>query len=75
MPGDKVALRVNVPDGSNYALRVYRLDASASDMTEVGCRPACFNQHVGIAQPAATTDPVTHEIRAPWSITDTINNG
>ena len=75
LPGDKVALRINVPDGSNYSLRVYRLDASDSGGTELGCRPACATPHAGIAQPAATTDPITHEIRAPWSITDTIMIG
>ena len=40
-PGDDVPLRVNVPSGDNYRLRVFRLDASASGATRLDCGDPC----------------------------------
>jgi len=75
VPGQTVEVRINVPSADTYRLRVFRLDGSTLGGTEVGCRPTCGVDRRGIAQPAATTDPVTNEIRAPWTTTDTLRVG
>ena len=75
VPGQTVEVRINVPSVDTYRLRVFRLDGSTTGGTEVGCRPTCGADRRGVAQPAATTDPVTNEIRAPWTTTDTLRVG
>ena len=75
VPGQTVEVRINVPSVDTYRLRVFRLDGSTDGGTEVGCRPTCGVDRRGVAQPAATTDPVTNEIRAPWTTTDTLRVG
>jgi hypothetical protein len=74
-PGDRVGLRVHVPSGSAYRVRVLRLDDSASGATGVACRPTCGVLRPGVAQPPPTRDPVTNEIRVPWSRTDVLRIG
>ena len=75
VPGQTVELRINVPSADRYRLRVFRLDGSVDGGTEVGCRPVCGVDRRGFAQPAATTDPITNEIRAPWDTTDLLRVG
>ena len=74
-PGDDVALRVNVPSGDRYRIRVFRLDASPNGATRIDCGALCHSFERGVAQPAAVTDPVTNEIRAPWSVTERLHVG
>ncbi len=74
VPGTRVGLHVNVVGGARYELRLWRLDGSAAGGTRLACGRRCADRP-GIAQPAATTDPVTNEIRAPWSVTDTLRIG
>ena len=75
VPGQTVEVRINVPSADTYRLRVFRLDGSTNGGTEVGCRPTCGADRRGVPQPAATTDPVTNEIRAPWTTTDKLRVG
>ncbi len=75
VPGERVGLRVNVPSGAGYRIRVLRLDASADGATAVRCQPTCGVARPGVAQPASERDPATGEIRAPWSRTDVLRVG
>ena len=75
VPGQRVEIRINVPSADMYRLRVFRLDGSVDGGTEVGCRPTCGVERRGTAQPAATIDPLTNEIRAPWVATDSLRVG
>ena len=74
-PGDRVGLRVHVPSGAAYRVRVLRLDDSAEGATDVACRPTCGVLRPGVVQPPPAIDPVTNEIRAPWSRTDVLRIG
>jgi hypothetical protein len=75
VPGQTVEVRINVPSADSYRVRVFRLDGSTQGGTEVGCRPTCGVDRRGVVQPAATTEPLTNEIRAPWTTTDTLRVG
>jgi len=75
VPGERVGLRVNVASGNGYRIRVLRLDDSPDGATAVRCRPTCGVARPGVAQPASERDPVTGEIRAPWSRTDVLRIG
>jgi hypothetical protein len=75
VPGQTVGVRINVPSADSYRVRMFRLDGSTNGGTEVGCRPTCGVDRRGVAQPAATTEPLTNEIRAPWATTDTLRVG
>ncbi len=71
LPGESVSLRISSTGGASYLVRVLRLDASANDASGV----SSSQPHAGIQQPGAVIDAVTGEIRAPWSVTDTIAIG
>ena len=75
VPGQIVDVRVNVPSTDTYRLRVFRLNGSADGGVEVGCNPTCGVNRQGIAQPTEITDPLTNEIRAPWTTTDSLRVG
>ncbi len=71
LPGESVSLRISSTGGASYLVRVLRLDASANDARGV----SSSQPHAGLQQPGAAVDAVTGEIRAPWSVTDTIAIG
>ncbi len=71
LPGESVSLRISSVGGASYLVRVLRLDASANDASGV----SSSQPHAGLQQPGATVDAGTGEIRAPWSVTDTIAIG
>jgi hypothetical protein len=74
LPGQRVGLRVNSAGGHRYEVRLWRLDGSRDGATRIACGTPCRNR-LGVQQPAATIEPFTNEIRAPWSETDVVRVG
>jgi hypothetical protein len=74
VPGGVVNLKVNSVGGARYDLRLWRLDGTSNGATRIICGARCADRP-GVEQPGATIEPVTNEIRAPWSATDSLAIG
>ena len=74
VPGGVVNLNVNSVGGARYDLRLWRLDGTSNGATRIICGARCADRP-GVEQPGATIEPVTNEIRAPWSTTDSLAIG
>ena len=74
VPGGVVNLKVNSVGGARYDLRLWRLDGASNGATRIICGARCTDRP-GVEQPGATIEPVTNEIRAPWSTTDSLAIG
>ena len=73
LPGETVDLKVNVPGGERYRIRVYRLGdrkGRTGDAELLKCIPSCTTDEPGLAQDAPTIDRASGLIRAPWTTTD-----
>ncbi len=73
LPGETVDLKVNVPGGDRYRIRVYRLGdrkGKAGDAELMQCIPSCTTDEPGRAQGASVIDQASGLIRAPWITTD-----
>jgi hypothetical protein len=76
-PGGRLDLHVGVAPGLGYRIEVYRLGwYGGAGARRMACLPGCGGSRAGVVQPAPPApDPVTGEVRAGWSVTDTIEVG
>jgi hypothetical protein len=73
LPGDTVALKVSVPSGDRYRIRVFRLgdrSGKGGDAELLTCLPSCTTDEPGRAQDGPTIDQDSGRIRALWATTD-----
>lgn len=73
LPGETVELKVSVPGGYRYRVRVFRLGDRAGrvgDAELLTCIPSCEGDEIGPAQGAPEIDSTSGRIRAPWKTTD-----
>ncbi|TWU34943.1 Dockerin type I repeat protein [Novipirellula artificiosorum] len=71
-PGDTFALHVSTSPAQPYRVEIYRLGWYDGDGGRLVAQlPANSNESlIGVEQPIPAPDPVTFEIRADWSATD-----
>ena len=76
-PGGQILLHVGVATGLRYRVEVYRLGwYGGAGGRLVTCLPDCSGSRAGIVQPGPPApDPATGEVRAGWSVTDTVEVG
>ena len=75
-PGEALHLHVSTAPAAAYRVEIYRLGWYGSMGGRlIDCTPSCTTSTPGTTQPVPTPDPVTGEVRAAWSVTDTITVG